>query len=99
MDDYVLPTDLAYKVCIKFNNYQTSLGFQQKMHSRQHTIHHDKWFPLKKNWIRLNNDIVVKGIMKAGCVGLMRDNNGVWCEDFSKKIGTYGLRIVEFMKD
>lgn len=69
------------------------------MHSRQHTIHHDKWFPLKKNWIRLNNDRVVKGIMKAGCVGLMRDNNGVCCEYFSKKIGTYGLGIIEFMKD
>jgi hypothetical protein len=49
-----------------------------------------------RGWIALNTDGAVKqDLSRAGCGGVLRDEDGRWVQGFSKKIGSTTAYIAE----
>jgi ribonuclease HI len=58
---------------------------RNKVHQQQVNI---AWLPPPIDWVALNTDGAAKqSEKKAGCGGVIRDNNGSWIDGFAKALG------------
>jgi hypothetical protein len=88
-DEFVIP-EKPWQVIVEYvNTYKASMAAEElTRYSRDQSEVNISWLPPPPGWIAMNTDGAAKtSERRAGCGGVLRNDNGTWIAGFTKALG------------
>lgn len=94
-ENYTRPSNQVEMIEKNFQEYISATKLNDIVRVQAREIRHIKWKPPKQGWVKLNtNDACLKDD-RAGCGGLIRNNEGGFLGGFVKNLGVCSVIMAE----